>query len=215
MMLDRPRFFMQLFPISAVFWWFFEYLNRFVQNWQYTGTHYPPWLYFGLASLSFSIVLPAVLGTREWISSAAWIEKCFGKFLFLKCSYPKVLAGALLIISASGLAGIGVWPDYLFPLLWVSPLIIIVSLQVLCNETHVFSGIPQGDWRFVISAALAAFVCGWFWEMWNYYSLAKWEYRVPFVNRFQIFEMPVLGFAGYLPFGLECAIIGKLLEQLE
>ena len=25
------------------------------------------------------------------------------------------------------------------------------------------------------------------------YSLAKWEYSVPFVNRFQIFEMPVLG----------------------
>ena len=75
MMLDRPRFFLLLFPISAVFWWFFEYLNRFVQNWQYTDIHYPPWQYFGLASLSFSTVLPAVLGTREWILSAAWISQ--------------------------------------------------------------------------------------------------------------------------------------------
>ena len=213
MMLDRPGFFLLLFPISAAFWWFFEYLNRFVQNWQYTGVHYPPWEYFGLASLSFATVLPAVLGTREWIFSAAWIEKGFAKFLFLKCAYPKALAGAFLIISASGLTGIGVWPDYLFPLLWISPLIIIVSVQVLLDETHIFADILQGDWRFLISAALAALVCGWFWEMWNYYSLAKWEYSVPFVNRFRFFEMPVLGFAGYLPFGLECAIIGKLLEQ--
>ncbi|MBW2201626.1 MAG: hypothetical protein JRF71_12460, partial [Deltaproteobacteria bacterium] len=81
------------------------------------------------------------------------------------------------------------------------------------DETHILADLLQGDWRFLISTALAALVCGWFWEMWNYNSLAKWEYCVPFVNRFQIFEMPVLGFAGYLPFGLECAIIGKLLER--
>jgi hypothetical protein len=47
--------------------------------------------------------------------------------------------------------------------------------------------------------------------MWNYYSLAKWIYTVPFVGRFFIFEMPILGFAGYLPFGLECLAIGSLL----
>jgi len=26
--------------------------------------------------------------------------------------------------------------------------------------------------------------------------------------------MPLLGYAGYLPFGLECLVIGKMLEQL-
>ena len=55
-------------------------------------------------------------------------------------------------------------------------------------------------------------MCGWFWELWNYRSLAKWEYSVPFVHRFQIFEMPVLGYAGYLPFGLECLVILEILE---
>ena len=56
--------------------------------------------------------------------------------------------------------------------------------------------------------ALAALVCGFFWEMWNYFSLARWTYSVPLVQRFQLFEMPLLGYAGYLPFGLVCAIIG-------
>jgi hypothetical protein len=46
--------------------------------------------------------------------------------------------------------------------------------------------------------------------MWNFYSLAKWTYHVPFVQRFEIFEMPILGYAGYLPFGLECAVISEL-----
>ncbi len=49
--------------------------------------------------------------------------------------------------------------------------------------------------------------------MWNYNSLAHWEYSVPFVQRFHVFEMPVLGFAGYLPFGLECAAVAGLLRN--
>jgi len=65
----------------------------------------------------------------------------------------------------------------------------------------------------VISSALAAFICGCFWEMWNYYSLAKWVYSVSFVHSFQIFEMPILGYAGYLPFGLECAVIGAIMKK--
>jgi len=44
--------------------------------------------------------------------------------------------------------------------------------------------------------------------MWNYFSLAKWMYDVPWVGRAKLFEMPVLGFAGYLPFGWECAALG-------
>jgi hypothetical protein len=28
------------------------------------------------------------------------------------------------------------------------------------------------------------------------------------VDRFPVFEMPLLGYAGYLPFGLEIALIG-------
>jgi hypothetical protein len=50
--------------------------------------------------------------------------------------------------------------------------------------------------------------------MWNYFSLAKWEYSIPLVHRFEVFEMPLLGYAGYLPFGLECLVIGHMIGQL-
>lgn len=215
MMINLTGFFLLLFPSSAAFWWFFEYLNRFVQDWYYVGTHYSPWGYFWRATLPFSTVLPAVLGTRELILGSRWLDEGFGSFFPIRVSRPKRLAIAVLLASAAGLAGIGIWPDYLFPLLWISPLLIIVSLQTLMGESHVLSNIACGDWRLVVSSAMAALFCGWFWEMWNYYSLAKWEYVIPLVHRFQVFEMPILGYAGYLPFGVQCAVIGEMLESIK
>jgi hypothetical protein len=82
------------------------------------------------------------------------------------------------------------------------------------RERHIFSEMAAGDWSGAMAAALAAIICGGFWEMWNYFSLAKWDYSIPLVHRFQIFEMPLLGYAGYLPFGLECAVIGDMLATL-
>ena len=63
------------------------------------------------------------------------------------------------------------------------------------------------NWSLVLRFACAALVCGLCWETWNYYAVAKWVYAVPFVHRFQIWEMPLIGFAGYLPFGVECAAV--------
>jgi len=213
MMINRPGYFVLLFPVSAVFWWFFEYLNRFVQNWHYSGVNFTPWEYFLYATLSFSIVLPAVLGVRDLIFSSSWIEAGFINFIKIKQVKSKPAAITSLVLSGAGLLGVGVWPDYLFPLLWISPFLIIVAIMTLLGENHALSDISGGDWRVVISSALAALICGYFWEMWNYFSLAKWVYRVPFVHRFGIFEMPILGYAGYLPFGLECAVIGGIIPE--
>jgi len=214
MMLDRPVFFLFLFPFSAAFWWFFEYLNRFVQNWYYVGVHYGTAKYVLLASLSFSTVLPAVLGTRDLLMSTQTISGKFRRFVSISPSNPGTLAIILLLISAIGLGCIGIFPDVLFPLLWVSPLMIILSIQTLFKEKHILSGVVNGNWSAVTAAAFSALICGLFWEMWNYYSLAKWEYTVPLVHRFKIFEMPILGYAGYLPFGLECAVVGEMIGRL-
>jgi hypothetical protein len=214
LMTDRPGFFLLLFPVSAVFWWFFEFLNRFVQNWYYTGAEFSPWAYFWYATLPFTTVLPAVLSTKQWLQSANWIKHCFGDMGPIRFRHPRKAAVCILLLSAAGLAGIGVGPNFLFPLLWISPLLILASLQTLMKERHIFSVIAAGDWHGAVAAALAALVCGFFWEMWNYFSLAKWTYSVPLVHRFLIFEMPLLGYGGYLPFGLECMVIGAMLEKL-
>jgi hypothetical protein len=211
MMVDRPIFFLLLFPTSSAFWWFFEYLNRFVQNWYYVGPEFSAWEYFWYATLPFSTVLPAVLGFRDWLIASRWLRQRFDRLKPVHIPFPKVCAILALVLSASGLAGIGIRPNTLFPLLWVAPLLIILSLQILLNERHILSSLSDGNWSEVVAAALAALICGLFWETWNYFSLAKWQYAIPYVQRYAIFEMPLLGYAGYLPFGLECAVVGSLL----
>ncbi len=213
LMTARPLYFLALFPASAAFWWVFEYLNRFVQNWQYAGAHVDAAQYFWHATHSFATVLPAVLSTRELIRPQAWLQNGFRNFLKPRCRRPRLAAVAVLVLAAAGLCGIGVWPDTFFSLLWIAPLLIIVSLQILFEEPNLLTEVAAGDWRTVVASALAALVCGWFWEMWNAGSLAHWTYSVPYVQRFKIFEMPALGYAGYLPFGLECAVIGALIDR--
>ena len=214
MLTDRPGYLLLLFPTSALFWWFFEYLNRFVQNWHYQGTSFGPGEYLLYATISFSTVLPAVLGTRDLLLESRWIRHGFRSFLPLNFRQPRLLAGGILLAAAAGLTAIGIWPNLLFPLLWVSPLLIILSLQALMGEKHLLEPISQGDWQMLIACAAAALICGFFWEMWNYYSLARWIYSIPFVDRFQVFEMPILGYAGYLPFGLQCSVIGAMVGNV-
>jgi hypothetical protein len=206
----RPLSFLLLFPASAGFWWFFEYLNRFVQNWSYTGADFGPTEYFLFATLSFSTVLPAITGTRESLLSYSWWNGAYEHFFPIRISSPRLFAAALLTASGTGLLLLGVYPNHLFALLWISPLLILVSLQVLLKEPHIFSPLGNGDWRFLLASALAGLLCGVFWEMWNFYSLAKWVYHVPYVQRFHVFEMPLLGYAGYLPFGLECSVVAEM-----
>ncbi len=214
MLVDRPGYLLTLFVLSAAFWWFFEYLNRFVQNWHYIGlADLGPWEYFWQATLPFSTVLPAVLSTRDCLASFPRLSAGLSHGLSIRLRAPRRLAALILFAAGLGLAGIGVWPEHLYPLLWLAPLVMITSLQVMHGERTLFHPLADGDWRGVWLAALAALVCGFFWELWNYKSQAHWEYSIPYVDRFEIFHMPLLGYAGYLPFGLECLAVASLIDR--
>lgn len=208
----RTRFLLILFPVSAVFWWYFEYLNRFVQNWYYEGVeHMTGSRYFWMATLPFSTVLPAVLSTADYLA------KVLGRPVVAipqgrLALWPRSAAWGLIGLSALGLALLAVFPDYLFPLLWLSPLFILSGIRLLTGRGPLEAD-EKGDLvRRAVLLAAAALICGFFWEMWNFYSLARWKYAVPFVNRFRLFEMPILGYTGYLPFGLECALVADALR---
>ncbi|MBT8374698.1 MAG: hypothetical protein KJN80_07295 [Deltaproteobacteria bacterium] len=209
----KTRLFFILFPLSAAFWWFFEYLNRFVQNWYYVGVKFEALEYFLYATISFSTVLPAVVSMHAYVISYIGDLNRYHSWIKIQIRYPKILSWCVLVIAGCGLGFIGILPDYVFPLLWISPLLIVVSLQAILGESHILSDVIRGNWMKVVSFPLAALGCGFFWEMWNFYSLAKWQYGIPFVHRFQLFEMPILGYAGYLPFGLECAMVAMIVED--
>jgi len=204
---SRPRRFLLLFPLSAAFWWSFEFLNRFVGNWRYAGVaSFGPWEYFVFSTLPFSTVLPAVLSVRELLLSFRRIDGAFRQWR--PVSVPVRAVPAMLLLACAGLFAVGSVPDLAFPLVWVAPPLLLISLAARRGEPHALSGVAAGDWRAAVSAVLAALVCGLFWEMWNFGSYARWVYAIPYVDAAHVFEMPLLGYAGYLPFGILCAEVG-------
>ncbi|MDF0643303.1 MAG: hypothetical protein P0111_04690 [Nitrospira sp.] len=207
LILDRPRFLLALFPVSAGFWWTFEYLDRFAQNWYYVGVDDLSLLSYILrGTVAFSTVLPAVVSTVDLLASFRRLSSGLDRFWRIPVRHVPPVAWSGLALSCAGLLGVGLWPEHLFGSVWVAPLLLAVSMQTLHGEPTIFAPIAQGDWRLAWHYGLAALICGIWWELWNWGSLAKWQYTVPYVHRFQIFEMPLLGYAGYFPFGLECLV---------
>ena len=41
------------------------------------------------------------------------------------------------------------------------------------------------------------------WEFWNMWAFTKWIYIFPLGQDWKFFEMPLVGFLGFLPFALE------------
>lgn len=207
----RPLGFVLLFPASAAFWWVFEFFNRLVQNWYYTGIEgMGPVQYSYFSSLAFATVLPGVLSMIDLLLTFPALGNGLARCRPIQLPAVPWIAPVLLAFAGAGLALIGIFPDQLFALLWVSPLLIVLCLQRLTGRPTLLHPLGHGDWRPLVVPALAALTCGFFWEMWNYSSLARWTYSIPYVQRFYLFEMPILGYGGYLPFGLECLLAGSL-----
>lgn len=208
---ETPGRLLLLFPASTVFWWYFEFLNRMVQNWYYTGVeNFSAVTYTLFASLAFSTVLPAVLSTLRLLLTLPLFAQRLAATHRLQLPQTTFSAALLLLASGFSLLLLSRFPDHLYPLVWAGPLLVITAMQAIWKKPTIFSPLGRGDWRAIISAAAAALICGFLWELWNVYSLARWEYTIPFVNRFHIFAMPILGYGGYLPFGLECLLVGSI-----
>ena len=207
------------FPASSLFWWFFEYLNRYVWNWYYLGvSDLGAVEYIVYASVCFASVLPGVCAVAAWLHTfPIFDDRVYSGMARVNLRKPGWCV-FLAVLAATGLVGIVLAPEFAFPLLWMSPVAVFLLVQFLMREPCVLDSVVDGNWSVFIRFSLAALVCGLCWETCNYYALAKWVYSVPWVHGFQIWEMPVIGFAGYLPFGVECAavtawILPSLLER--
>lgn len=95
------------------------------------------------------------------------------------------------------------WPKYCYPFVWTSLVLILEPLNRWLGREHFMEYLERGDWRPIVSLSVGALICGFFWEMWNFYSDPKWIYHTPGAQFFHVFEMPLLGYGGYIPFALE------------
>ena len=106
------------------------------------------------------------------------------------------------------------WPTHFFPLVWCSVYCLLEPLNVKLANRSLFDDLARGDWRPVIALGAGCLICGFFWEMWNFYSYPKWVYRIPYADRYHLFEMPLAGYLGYLPFSLELFALYHLVAGL-
>jgi hypothetical protein len=201
-----------LFFLSAPVWWMFEAFNNRLQNWHYNGAElFTPFQFWAWATLSFTTVIPAVFACAELASSFNWIKR-LGKG-------PRIGADRRtpLIFFVSGwimLAVMLAWPRWFFPFVWISVYFITEPVNVWLGHRNLAQWTAKGDWRPVIALWVGVLITGFFWEMWNYLSYPKWVYHVPWGNALHIFEMPLLGYGGYLPFALELFAIYHLVAGL-
>lgn len=195
-----PRFLL-LFVISTPAWWLFELINLRTANWEYLGRElFSPLQFNLLCTISFSIVVPAVFETADLMRSFRWIDRFR--------SGPRVSATrgvfvGLFVIGLTMPAAMLIWPKVFYPFAWTSLVFILEPITYWTGRPYFLKQLRTGDWRTVISLSLGALVCGLFWELWNYYSFPKWIYHVPALGFLRIFEMPLLGYGGYVPFALE------------
>lgn len=203
-----PRDFASLFVLSVPAWWLFELINRRTGNWHYSAREsFSDLEYFLLASLCFSTVIPAVFSTAELMRTFRWVERfARGPQIIVT---PR-LCRNFFLIGCIMFALLLALPRYFYPFVWLSLFFIIEPINLRLGKRSLLTGVQQGDWRTVVALCVGTLMCGFFWEMWNYYADPKWFYRIPFFGFWHIFEMPLFGYFGYLPFALELYAITQL-----
>jgi hypothetical protein len=195
------RQFVMLFVISAVFWWIFEALNIPVQNWRYLGVGQYTQLEFTLfATLPFSTVLPAVLETTALYASFLRPER----YVPLRAVAPPSRRFWLLVVAGVAAAiAPWIWPQQAYPLIWSSLIFVLEPINWFAGRPSTFRLLRAGNPTLLFTLFAGGLTCGFFWEMWNFYSYPKWAYVLPGVTAPKLFEMPIPGYLGYFPFALE------------
>ncbi|HEX6799198.1 MAG TPA: hypothetical protein VF116_15930 [Ktedonobacterales bacterium] len=198
--------FVLMFGVSSVFWWVFEGLNVPVQNWHYVFDHpYSPLAYFLIASLNFSTVLPAVMEIASLYTSIPALRPRLGPAAHqdVPRARPRTIA-LLLALGTVMLVLPFLMPQVFYGLVWLCLVFLLDPINHLFGRKSALAHLLARDWRFLVALPLSAVTCGFFWEMWNSLALPKWYYTIPFADRFpHLFEMPLPGYLGYLPFALE------------
>jgi len=200
----NPIAFCGMFLASVPLWWTFEGLNHITQNWFYLGDEgYSALAHFVISSWSFSIVIPAIFETAELVGSFGILARFSQGPVLPVSNHLLAVSMALGFLSFVALA---VWPHYAYAGTWICLLLVLDPINYLRGKPSIIVSLRRGDWRLVVALAAGALICGWFWEMWNYWAFPKWQYSIPYVGFAKVFEMPLLGYAGYLPFGLEAYV---------
>lgn len=191
----RIKVFLVMIPLSAGFWYMFEFFNLFIKNWKYEGLP-APWITAIGMTWAFATIGPAMMETTELVEALRILD-IRGHRVRIKRS---VLYG-LIIIGALCLGSILVAPPkiakYLAIPLWMGYILLLDPINYLKGNRSILHAWQEGNWRPFLCLFFAGLICGFLWEFWNYWAHAKWIYQVPYAISPKIFEMPLFGYLGF------------------
>lgn len=91
--------------------------------------------------------------------------------------------------------------------LWTGVIYLLDPINKRFGAPSLIGDWQAGRWQRSLALGVGGLVCGFLWEFWNYWALAKWSYHLPFLGPlegYRYFEMPLPGLLGFIPFAAEC-----------
>ena len=194
--------------VSVPLWWWFELVNVRTENWRYINPFSPgPFWYALLSSVAFATVVPAV-------TSATALVRRFHPGDPALSGATKSFAlreiGAAVLLQALVFA----FPRQMYPFVWIAPFLLFDGIGVFLSGRSLGANLVRGKWAEPLLIASAGLLCGVLWEFWNYRAVPSWEYSVPLLGFWKVFEMPLLGYLGYVPFAWSIVRLVDVLDAL-
>jgi len=209
-LLNQPRALLQMFFWSTSVWLIFEALNLVLKNWGYVAVLPIGWVRWGGYVLAFATVLPGVLLTAQVLDALGAFQGLKARPFTLGAWQPvSLLVGTAFLVLPL------VFPRYAFPLVWGAFIFLLDPFCELLGGDSLIVRFAQGERREHLCLLAAGLICGLWWESWNYFAITKWVYTLPVLNFARVFEMPLLGYLGFLPFALEAAVMYNFLRVLD
>jgi hypothetical protein len=198
--------------VSIAGWWLFEFYNapRFWKSdlelwWHYHNLEPNPYLRRFGYDWAFATIFPAMFLTARLLLATAFrrTTRRLGAIHFSRrWVYFLIILGAVGTIAP--LIFISEWWA---PAVWLSFIFLLDPINYFRGWPSIIGDLEQGDYRRLFALIASGGLCGILWEFWNYWALSKWTYTVPYLGSVKIFEMPVLGYLGFLPFAVECWVM--------
>jgi tetratricopeptide repeat protein len=204
---NSPAQFGRLALLSIPLWLIFEAYNLRLVNWIYVGGMPMPMPvhWFGYA-WAFATIWPGIFLTADLVESFGWWNRAVRPIVFSRrAENAFMIAGAILLIVPIILPrSLG---SFLFGAVWVGFVFVLDPINFRLGLPSFEGDLAAGRAGRLFSLLVSGWVCGWLWEFWNFWAAAKWNYIFPIMQREKIFEMPALGYLGFLPFALECFVM--------
>ena len=211
---ESPAHFAALFLCSVPLWTIFEVYNLRLNNWTYVGI--PDSIAQQALGFfwAFGTIWPAIYETADLVESLGFfrLSGSYHRALTARTRLLIAVAGLLLlVVPVAAPPAIG---SYLFGAVWVGFALLLDPIVYHRGGHSLLRDWEAGDYTKLCSLFAAGWICGIFWEFWNYWAGARWVYIFPIAQKWKIFEMPLPGYFGFPAFAVECWAMYEFLRTL-